>query len=96
MFLISIATLVVYCLQNTVSQQVYVPRHCQDPSIARDGEYLIYPDGSTPVLVYCEVTKGWLELFYSFKVMSYRKCKCLISLTNKHMEKNSSESSWPE
>lgn len=42
----------------------HFPSSCQDPSIIEDGEYYIYPDGLSPVLVYCDVTKGgWATIF---------------------------------
>ena len=42
----------------------HFPSSCQDPAIIEDGEYYIYPDGLSPVLVYCDVTKGgWATIF---------------------------------
>ena len=60
-FLIKFIALVL--LENTfasfdVGREVHLPSNCNDPSITRDGEYLIYPYGSNPVLVYCEVSRG--------------------------------------
>ena len=65
-FLIKFIALVL--LENTfasfdVGKEVHLPSNCNDPSITRDGEYLIYPYGSNPVLVYCEVSRGgWTRI----------------------------------
>lgn len=49
----------------TTTFDKYFPSSCQDPSIIKDGEYYIYPDGLVPVHVYCDVTNGgWTTVFH--------------------------------
>lgn len=54
-----IKLLPVFIIINCIgSRDAFRPVDCNDPSIIRDGEYLIYPYGSNPISVYCEQARG--------------------------------------